>query len=254
MSGGPKGLHLIRLRLHASRLFELGKRRGLPPRSGDLSYLVHCALGEAFGEGAPKPFAVLDDRGALVTVMGYSDRDVGSLQDHAKSFADPQVFNIVSWEHFEGKEMFTGFRAGQRVGFAVRASPIIRQHRKVDGKDKVVETDAFIAACLKVGKSLPVDRGAVYRGWLQNELLRRGGARLVSAELATFKLTRLLRRTQGEVRKAHETAHPEASFRGELEVTEPAAFSALLARGLGRHRSFGFGMVLLHAPGKVIAC
>jgi len=41
---------------------------------------------------------------------------------------------------------------------------------------------------------------------------------------------------------------PDVTFTGTLEVTDSAAFSALLARGLGRHRAFGFGMLLL-APG-----
>jgi CRISPR system Cascade subunit CasE len=38
---------------------------------------------------------------------------------------------------------------------------------------------------------------------------------------------------------------PDASFEGVLTVAEPGAFALLLARGIGRHRAFGFGMVLL---------
>jgi len=32
---------------------------------------------------------------------------------------------------------------------------------------------------------------------------------------------------------------------GVLQVRDSAAFAALLARGIGRHRAFGFGMLLL---------
>jgi len=32
-------------------------------------------------------------------------------------------------------------------------------------------------------------------------------------------------------------------------VQDPQAFAALLARGLGRHRSFGYGCLLLAPPG-----
>ena len=35
---------------------------------------------------------------------------------------------------------------------------------------------------------------------------------------------------------------------GTLRVTDPAAFAAGLARGIGRHRAFGFGMLLLAPP------
>jgi CRISPR system Cascade subunit CasE len=39
---------------------------------------------------------------------------------------------------------------------------------------------------------------------------------------------------------------PDATFRGTLRVDDPARFAAAaLARGVGRHRAFGFGMLLL---------
>jgi len=31
-------------------------------------------------------------------------------------------------------------------------------------------------------------------------------------------------------------------------VRDPTGFAALLARGVGRHRAFGFGMLLLRPP------
>jgi CRISPR system Cascade subunit CasE len=37
----------------------------------------------------------------------------------------------------------------------------------------------------------------------------------------------------------------DVTFEGELQVADAAAFAALLARGVGRHRAFGFGMLLL---------
>jgi CRISPR system Cascade subunit CasE len=36
---------------------------------------------------------------------------------------------------------------------------------------------------------------------------------------------------------------PDASFTGVLTVRDPEAFGRLLARGIGRHRKFGFGML-----------
>ena len=36
---------------------------------------------------------------------------------------------------------------------------------------------------------------------------------------------------------------PDALLVGSLKVEDPGAFTALLARGLGRHRAFGFGML-----------
>jgi CRISPR system Cascade subunit CasE len=38
---------------------------------------------------------------------------------------------------------------------------------------------------------------------------------------------------------------PNAVLEGTLTVGDPDAFARLLARGIGRHRAFGFGMLLL---------
>jgi len=43
---------------------------------------------------------------------------------------------------------------------------------------------------------------------------------------------------------------PDLTMRGQLRVEVPVAFDTLLARGLGRHRSFGFGCLLLAPPGS----
>jgi CRISPR system Cascade subunit CasE len=40
------------------------------------------------------------------------------------------------------------------------------------------------------------------------------------------------------------------SFRGEFNITDRDGFDQLLRRGIGRHRAFGFGMLLLSPPGR----
>ena len=39
-----------------------------------------------------------------------------------------------------------------------------------------------------------------------------------------------------------------AVLAGTLTVRDPQAFATLLARGVGRHRAFGYGMLLLSPP------
>jgi CRISPR system Cascade subunit CasE len=43
---------------------------------------------------------------------------------------------------------------------------------------------------------------------------------------------------------------PDALLEGVLEVTDGAAFDRLLSDGIGRHRSFGFGMLRLAPIGE----
>jgi CRISPR system Cascade subunit CasE len=40
---------------------------------------------------------------------------------------------------------------------------------------------------------------------------------------------------------------PDAVLAGQLRVTDPKAFTQLLASGVGRHRAFGFGLLLLRS-------
>ena len=37
---------------------------------------------------------------------------------------------------------------------------------------------------------------------------------------------------------------------GTLTVADRHAFAQMLARGIGRHAAFGYGMLLLSAPGR----
>jgi len=96
-----------------------------------------------------------------------------------------------------------------------------------------------------------VDRAEVYLDWLAAEFDRRGGAALCNAHVSTMKRTMLVRRTSREAdsgRASRAIDGPDVTFTGTLEIIDSDAFTALLARGLGRHRAFGFGMLLL-APG-----
>lgn len=239
------------LRLHQGRLFELARRRHLPTHEVDLGYLVHCALGELFGTGAPKPFLVVDDRGPFVKVFGYAAQSQEALARDAATFAEPAVHAICEAGTHASKAL-PPFETGQKLGYEVRALAVVRLGRGATKREPGSEADAFLAAVSKVGPDVKVDREAVYRDWFRAQLDRHAGARVSESgvQVAAIERVRLTRRTQAaEGREAHRTEQPAVTFRGTLEVTDPAAFRALLARGIGRHRSFGFGMLTLRRPG-----
>ena len=71
--------------------------------------------------------------------------------------------------------------------------------------------------------------------------------------MTRYRLLGVLRRTQadgapGGGRQPRVTMGPDVVMQGRLRVSDPQAFAQLLARGVGRHRAFGFGMLLLR-PG-----
>src|SRR5262249_3259137 len=103
------------------------------------------------------------------------------------------------------------------------------------------EVDAFLVS--PQGSS----RGEVYAAWLRRHMAE-GGAELERAHLKAFRLTRVTRRGRAAAngtRALHQQMGPDATFSGVLTVRDPEAFGGLLARGIGRHRAFGFGMLLV---------
>jgi CRISPR system Cascade subunit CasE len=240
-------LRMIRMRFDGRRLYELGRRRRLPA-TADVGYLLHCALKELFGDGAPGPFAVRERSARGVAVLAYSVRPAAELIDHASTYAQPDVFGVCDVRGIEEKVMPAEWPVGKLVGFETRVCPVVRMSRAGPHWKAGAEVDAFLAECRRTEGR--VERQAVYREWLADEIARRGGAALATSRVIAHQRERLVRRDHGEQRKSHLAERPDVVMGGELVVEDGAKFTALLARGLGRHRGFGFGMLLLSPPAR----
>ncbi|WP_375456746.1 type I-E CRISPR-associated protein Cas6/Cse3/CasE [uncultured Methylobacterium sp.] len=263
-------LHLLQMRPAMGPLLRWAEHRGLVARQGpdDLGYALHAILKAAFGEHAPQPFVLLDPprrrarpgtEGAP-QILAYTRADVAVLRDHAAAFAAPEVSEALGLGALAAKAMPGRFAAGTRLGFRTRIRPTVRRDRDGD-RTRTREHDAYLAAVeaypVEDGRgTAPVSRGEVYRDWLARQLAA-GGAGLEGAALDAFRLTRTLRRGRDRALRQippssavmqGAAGHPDAVVTGTLSVRDPDAFATLLARGVGRHRAFGFGMLLLRPP------
>lgn len=243
-------LRMVRMRLDAARLFELARRRRLPARAHDLGYIVHCQLKELFGDDAPAPFSLLEGTGRWLTVLAYTRRPAEELLEHARSYADPAAVSGCDLTTLVDKTM-PEWPAGKTLGFEVKACPIVRLSNDVQLPEgttmtKGAEVDAFLARCWRTPGV--VDREAVYREWLGSEVERRGGIKLLASRIVALSRSGLVRRTHGDERRSRIADRPDVTFSGEAQVIDGGTFTELLARGIGRHRAFGFGMVLLRPP------
>ena len=117
------------------------------------------------------------------------------------------------------------------MGFEVRVRPV-RQRRWPNGGKS--EIDAFASYQLNF-PGADVSREAIYADWL-DERFANGGAALdtESVQLTSYRQSRMHRQRRG----------PDAVMRGNLTITDGIAFRDLIVRGLGRHRTFGYGMIL----------
>lgn len=240
-------LRMVRMAFDAPRLFAIGRSRRLPPHRVDLGYLVHCVLTDLFGQETLRPFWVAESEGRTMNILAYTDQTEEALRERAQSFGDPASYAACRWDRLALKPMPERWPVGRRLGFEIRVCPVVRLASEGPNNRAGAEVDSFLARCWEVGEREPVDREKVYVEWLSEHLTRRGGARIDASKLERFQLTRLLRRTQGTERKALLFDRPDATLSGTIEVLDGEKFGAMLAKGIGRHKAFGFGMLRLHS-------
>lgn len=238
-------LFMIQLQPDATRAGLWIAGEGLSRQGADDGYGWHALLKAAFGTLAPKPFRIIEREKRPLQLLAYGQADEAALRDQAAALAEPVVAAALNLPSLAVKRMPDSFRSGQRFGFEVRIRPTIRQHPAGDRK-RSRERDAFLAAIEKAGPRqarAEIDRVVVYTEWLRGHL-EKHGARLIGARPLALRRTRVSRRN-GERHLVSDIEGPDCTFAGALEIVEPDAFRRLLARGVGRHRAFGFGMLLL---------
>lgn len=268
MSGLLPALRMIQLTpdIGKATTWMLEQPRGLVRPGHDDGYGWHALLAAAFGDLVPGPFRLVEQRNNATQLLAYTPHDRAGLLDRARLQAPPAVYAALRLDGLADKPMPDTFRKDQRLGFEARVRPTVRQDRDGDRR-RSRERDAFLAALdadpRPRGERQEIMREAVYRDWFARRLSP--AADLALFEIAELKRSTLLRPRQREqeargprelVRvgllkrgeKGEQGGSPDATFRGELIVADPEAFHALLARGVGRHRSFGFGMLLLRPP------
>ncbi|MDC6166469.1 type I-E CRISPR-associated protein Cas6/Cse3/CasE [Paucibacter sp. XJ19-41] len=253
-SAEAPALHLLRTRPDPRHLAAWAAHHGLLPRSqGDLGYALHGLLAAVFGEDAPQPFAYDAEQQAL---LAYTSLSPEALALHVALAEGPaaQALGLCATAGDAGYQLraFPGnWPEGQVLRFEVRVRPIVREGKT--GRER----DAFLAAA-DLTPEAELDRQSVYAQWLKDQLGPResgprepwqGAMELLEVELLRFQLLEVLRQTTrtsaDEGRKRRAVGGPDAVLQGRLRVIDSRAFAHLLARGVGRHRAFGFGMLLL---------
>lgn len=261
-------LHMISLPVDLRELARLAAQRGLSTRSPtavgavavDEGRVLHHLLSEAFGKGVFQPFRLMPGRGARVaSLYGYADANEAALRDAIATTSLPEHAKVFDFAHLAAKALPDTWASGRRLAFDVRVRPVRRlskpldawsreraRGKRSDSQDAMPagsEVDAFLVERMRSSPEGPVagegrSRDDVYLDWLAERLgpaamLDRAATRLVSYERAI------------SLRGGKPLEAPDATFHGELTIADPAKFQERLALGVGRHRAYGYGMLLL---------
>lgn len=228
-------LHLVRIPVDPPRLLRFAFEHGITQEDETLGYTLHAWFAALFGKLAPKPYRYFERRRE---VLAYAHADSASLLEHARAFAAPVAWQALDVENVASKPMPDRWRAGQRLRLEVLACPVSRK----DDEEK----DVYLRALDRLGESAP-PRAEVYKQWF---VAQWGNAvRFESVDIqGMVARSRLLRRDRSNGNWLRPVERPQAIFGADAIVVDAEAFAWRLARGIGRHRAFGFGMVLPSPP------
>lgn len=225
--------------------------------TADLGDALHGLLRAAFGQVAPQPYRYLDERQGLLAYTSLGPEEMRAQV----ALADPEAALTLGLSATAAQGGYnlrpfpTEWPAGKRLGFEVRVRPTVREGKT--GRER----DVFLHA-VERAQGAPLKREVVYAQWLREHLAPREGAplelwqdavELMDVQMSRYQRLDVLRRTQRTApdgtRRGHVVAGPDVVLTGQLRVARATAFAQLLARGVGRHRAFGFGMLLLRPAG-----
>lgn len=248
-------LHMIRLPIDLASLARWAAERdlGWSGPNGDAfddGRALHHLLSETFGKGCLQPFRLMAaPGGGRGHLYAYCRATAATLTDRAQATALPEHLGVCLLSELVDKPMPGDWRAGRRLGFETRVRPVRRLLSPLVGPDgrsfkKGGEVDVFLVDALRRSDAATMgtqEREAVYTAWL--------GERLGTA-VTLDPGTRLARFSRHRAsRKGGAPEGPDAVLQGSLTITDPAAFTAVLEKGVGRHRAYGFGMLLLRPTG-----
>ena len=194
----------------------------------DRDLAAHSLLAELFGDGAPRPWRLRAVRDASRgTLYGYGPLPVDDLRATAETLGAPDQLAALPIDRMRGKPMPV-VPEGARVSVETRVRPVRRNGSR--------ELDVFIAD----GRT--ESREAAYARWWADACARSGlDLDRDTIRLVAFSLTPFSAKRRGSKR----SIGPDALLRGAAQVADAEAFRGLIARGVGRHRAYGYGALLL---------
>lgn len=215
----------------------------------ELDHAIHYFLTECFGkDDAPRPFRLVVPRGSRAgELYGYSPADSGQLREAIELYGSPRQQEAMPPQGIQHKTMPDQWRAGRRLGFETRICPTARANGGgTSGLKRGADRDLYQWTLSRVpAGEKPPTQETVYAAWLRRQFELNGGAQLETAKLTSFINLLTKRQISGKT-----ISVPSAVMNGQLTITDPEQFKELLAKGIGKHKAYGYGMIRLRPLGN----
>ena len=223
-------LNMARLKINKPQLSEWMQEREIPDRD----YALHVLLSATFGQRALLNFRLMAPSKPGPSILyAYTEFDQDQLRATAEAVAEPLLLSIMDQDSIMTKPMPKSWKEGQLLGFNIRTRPLKRTRHD----DKVSEVPVYPKG------SNQTQRYDAHTNWFAKNLKRSNAAATDMVMITAQAPCPAVRARQAAV-----ILGSEVIFQGNLIVTDPESFNNFLATGIGRHKAYGYGMVLLEPP------
>ena len=200
----------------------------------DSARALHCLVFHTFGpHRAPRTFAAIENPERPrehATLLAYSTSSAEELQEVARANQSALTAGIMNPHSFRSTPVPDSWHKGTTLRFQVRTIPTFRPrgssievdlHRKYDASPTREET---------------------YHRWLSRIMADKGGADAPphAMELIHYN-TRSIRRSP----VSPVMTVPDVTIQGTCTIDDPEKWNHALTVGVGRHKAYGYGMLLL---------
>ena len=223
-------LYLLQADIDMRNLATWSNAQGHP--DGDRA--AHALIYRTFGkDDVPRAFIVNEDAGyrkQKATLLAYTGYDADQLQEIARRNQDLSTAGVMSPLTFRTNELPERWREGTAVAIEVRLVPTYRSqsskteydvHRRHDAADTPQET---------------------YCRWATELLTRKAG---VEPAEHTVHVTKYRRREVQRQWGQRTMTMPDVTVRASCILRDTETWEKALRLGVGRHKSFGYGMLLV---------
>lgn len=254
-------LNMICMDLDLGVLYQWGHSVRL---GGDAGYLFHAASRKIFGELGPQPFLIQSEHGRVLGYTAASEEQLRNCINLYSALDSPVLLQALRLPPACCKSMPERWISGQQYRYSVFCRPTARND-KIEGDVWLLEThrryldavndQSFSGTLQEYRQQHNNLREPIYRAWFQRQFdgnEKEGipqAAQLETISIDGCQCNMLTARGgkehSGAPTKGKKRNMPEISLSGVLRVADSQAFARLVKRGIGRHRAFGYGMLLL---------
>lgn len=211
-------------------------------RHSDPDRTAHCLFTESFGKDhMPKPFVIktrVSDGEMKGTLLAYTPLTAEELEREAVQRQMLAHSAVMHPSSIRTVGVPAEWVEGSSIRFEIRVRPTKRRSSRAE-TGPGAEQDIYLEA--------PEDssRAEIYCRWLSEMMQRQGG---VQANPDSMEMTRFAMRRVRRQNLSRWITGPDATIAGAATVANPDRMRLVLAHGIGRHKGYGYGMLLVR-PG-----